>query len=146
MRGTPFGIMLLCVSTAGLFPKLWYVTSFIGPMITAGNNFAVWHFCKAVRQDASGRSIAGNLETTDITRFDEAFSGWWISMIGTGIFICLIGLLLRFGPVHDEAFLGIAMALLCYYALHKYASTDMGALVRGGIRRYVKVAERMQAT
>ncbi|WP_298243067.1 hypothetical protein [uncultured Bradyrhizobium sp.] len=145
MRFTPFGIMLLCVSTAGLFPSWWYVTSLIGPLITAGNNFAVWRFCQSTRQDAAGRSIAGNLETTDITRFDETFSGWWKSMIGTGVFIFAVGLLLRFGPIHDEAFLGVVMALLCYYALHKYASTDMGALVRGGIRRYVKVAERMQA-
>ena len=66
-------------------------------------------------------------------------------MIGTGVLIFAVGLLLRFGVIHDEAFLGLSLAFLCYSALYQSASTDMSALVRGGIRRYVKVAERAQA-
>jgi Protein kinase domain len=145
MRSTPVVIGLLCVSTAVWFPGWWCVTSLIGPLVVALNNGVVLRFCQNVRQEASRRVIVGNLETTDIARFDETFQRWWSAMVYTGLLICAVGLLLRVGVIGDEAFLGFALAFLCYAALYQSASTDMSALVRGGIRRYAKVAERMQA-
>jgi serine/threonine protein kinase len=54
MRSTPFGIMVVCVSTSTLFPTWWYVTSLMGPLITAANNLAVLRFCEGVRQETAG--------------------------------------------------------------------------------------------
>ena len=145
IRSTPFGVGLLCVSTAVWFPTLWFVTSLFGPLITAANNYSVLRFCQNVRRQASERVIVGNLETTDIARFDELFKRWWRGMIYTGLLIFAVGWLLRAGVIVDEAFLGLALAFLCYAALYRWASTDMSSMMRGGIRRYTKVAERLQA-
>jgi len=145
MRSTPFAIGLLCASTALCFPTWWYVTSLIGPLVVALNNFCVWRFCQNVRLKAGRHAIVGNLETTDIARFDEMFQRWWKAMIATGLLICGVGVMLRRGFIGDEAFLGFALAFLCYAALYQSASTDMSAMIRGGIQRYAKVAARLQA-
>jgi hypothetical protein len=144
IRSTPFAVGLLCVSTAVWFPTRWYLTSLIGPLVAAVNNLVVLWFCQSVRQEAGRHATVGNLETTDMARFDETFQRWWIAMIYTGMLIFAVGLLLRVGVIGNEAFLGLAIAFLCYAALYRSASTDMSALVRGGIRRYAKVAERLQ--
>jgi Protein kinase domain len=143
MRTTPFLIGLLCISTSVWFPSWWYFTSLLGPLVTAANNLAILRFCLAVRSQATQHSLTTYLDTTDMRRFDETFARWPRGMVYTGLLICSVGLLLRLQWIGDEAFVGIAIAFLCYSALFYGASTNMSNLVREGIRRYVNVSERL---
>lgn len=141
IRSTPFLIGLLCLFTSLWQPSWWFVTSLIGPLVTAANNLAVFRFCKVVSR-TTGQAVGASLASIDVVRFMEEFERWPRGMVYTGLLILLVGLLLRTQMIGEEAFIGLAIAFLCYAGLYHGASTNMSTLVREGIRRFVIASER----
>lgn len=143
MRGTPFIIGSLCLSTAVWFPGYWYFTSLLGPLATALNNWLVLRVCQqsiALHE----RHLGSRLNTSDMKRFIENFSRWPRGMIWSGGGIFCLGLFVDRTGLANEAFLGLLLALLCFVFLYLGASTHEAVLIRAGIRRCIAASEKVQ--